>query len=268
MLNPLQNSQSILVADIKVVPERDLLTAKQNLDPEFVAQPIQQRIICLGFLRVTVSAECSKLTLKPERLCALTNDQHTEPALIAGFWRLLTRFTPIIIGWELQRWLLPILKTRALVYGVEIPAPLLGELAQHNAIVDLNRTYGSSAVPATDLEATARALGLPAPPKAAQQNLETLVSESSFETIAKQISQRVLLIYLLFLRHAACTGLLNVESHNQSIGQLLQHLDTHSTEQPFLITLKDQWQASDRPCPMYVPESAADTPVTLVKSTT
>jgi predicted PolB exonuclease-like 3'-5' exonuclease len=108
------------------------------------------------------------------------------------------------------------------------------------------------------LEEAASAIGLPGKRAGHGAAVAELLAAGETDRIDRYCEGNVLNTYALYLRWAYFSSRLSARGHNASVDNLVNYLENAWSERPQLGEFLDTWQASRRPCPLYVPEPAME----------
>jgi len=171
------------------------------------------------------------------------------------------------VTWNGRGFDLPVLKQRSLVYGLQAHAwhrtdPRYGydyryESRWHCDLMDVLCDNGASA--RLGLHEAAVAIGLPGKMEAASgSEVGAMLETGDHDRINRYCEGDVLNTYALYLRWAYLSSVMSARGHNASVRDLVDYLERERLKRPHLGEFLDAWQASSRPCPLYVEEPATE----------
>ncbi|HRF62583.1 MAG TPA: 3'-5' exonuclease [Candidatus Competibacter sp.] len=250
----------LLVIDLETRPDVELLPADR--DPEAFPKPIQHEIITLGFLlaRIEHDGESERYVIRKVGSASIAD--RGERNILAGFWRMVDRNKPRLVTWNGRGFDVAVLKQRSLVHGLAAynwhrTDPRFGydyrfQTHWHCDLMDTLCDYGAS--PRLGLDEAARALGLPGKWNGHGDEVADLVAAGDYTAIDRYCEGDVLNTYVLYLRWAHLNTRLSPRGHNASVQNLLDYLAAGREQNPHWGEFIDCWQASERPCPLFVNE--------------
>lgn len=252
---------ALLVFDLETVPDTAILPADR--DPDSFPKPIQHQIVSLGYLLARIHPEGEYERYQIRHFGAVGWDRRKEAEIIAGFWQIMEQHRPRVVSWNGRGFDIPVLKQRSLVYGLNTPVwhrtdPRFGydyryNPAWHCDLMDVLCDQGAS--PRLGMEEAARALGLPGKIESHGSEVGELAGAGDYERINRYCEGDVLNTYVLYLRWAYFSTRMSAVSHNASIANLRDYLSSVRESRSHLGEFLDHWQASERPCPLEVPET-------------
>ncbi len=239
--------------DLQDLPEREVIAFLKEKKGEFLP-PHWHRIVAIAVLYRGAGREGKEvLTLR-----ALGQPDDPEKELIASFFKIIDRYTPVLVSWNGSGFDLPVLHYRALLYA--IPAPRYWEVGDGDATFRSNHYLGryhwrhidlmdvlSGYQPRgwAPLDEVARMAGLPG--KLGLSGEEVCLSwlEGEIEKIRNYCEIDVLNTYLLYLRFEKMRGRLRGERFEQAIRQLDRMLLEEGSRRSHLSIFRELWRRSD-----------------------
>jgi len=252
--------QSLLVFDLETVPDTAILPAGR--DPEAFPKPIQHQVVSLGYLLARIHREGEYERYQIRHFGAVGWDRRREAEIIAGFWQIMEQHRPRVVSWNGRGFDIPVLKQRSLVHGLSAATwhrtdPRFGydyryNPAWHCDLMDVLCDQGASS--RLGMAEAAVALGLPGKIESHGSEVGDLAGSGDFERINRYCEGDVLNTYVLYLRWAFFSTRMSADSHNASITNLQEYITAVRETRPHLGEFLDRWRASERPCPLTVPE--------------
>ena len=250
----------LLIFDLETVPDADLLPVDR--EPGSFPKPIQHRIVSLGFLLARILPDGQYERYEVRRLGTASSAEQDERELLAGFWQIVDQYRPRVVTWNGRSFDMPVLKQRSLVHGLAAYAwhrtdPRYGydfryNPAWHCDLLDVLSDQGASA--RLGLDEAAVAVGLPGKLEGHGSAVAEMLAAGQIDRIDRYCQGDVLNTYGLYLRWAYFSSRLSARGHNASVKNLVEYLESVRAEQPHLGKFLNAWQASRRPCPLYLPE--------------
>ena len=270
------NPQHVLVIDLETRPDVAILPIDR--DPAMLPKPIQNEIITLGFLLARIEREGEYERYRVRKLGAASITHYSERELLARFWQMIDKQQPRLVTWNGRGFDAAVLKQRSLIHGLSAHSwhrtnPRYGydyrfESNWHCDLMDVLGDFGAS--PRLGLDETARALGLPGKWNGQGASVDEQAKAGDFAAIDRYCEGDVLNTYVLYLRWAYFSTRSSARAHNASIQNLLDYLAAGRDSHPHWGEFAERWQASDRPCPLFVsepdPESGPQAPDVHLRS--
>ncbi|HRY15113.1 MAG: ribonuclease H-like domain-containing protein [Candidatus Competibacteraceae bacterium] len=256
--------QHLLVIDLETRPDVAILPAER--DPEAFPKPIQHEIVTLGFLLARIEREGERERYWVRKLGSASIADRSERDILAGFWQMIDRQKPRVVTWNGRGFDAAVLKQRSLIYGLTAfnwhrTDPRFGydyryEFNWHCDLMDVLSDFGAS--PRLGLDEAAQALGLPGKWNGHGENVAEQATAGDYAAINQYCEGDVLNTYVLYLRWAYFSTRLSVHGYNLSVRNLLDYLEAGREEHPHWGEFADRWQASARPCPIFIPEASSE----------
>lgn len=256
--------QHLLVIDLETRPDVAILPTERN--PETFPKPIQHEIVTLGFLLARIERDGERERYLVRKLGSASIADRSERDILAGFWQMIDRQKPRVVTWNGRGFDAAVLKQRSLIHGLAAfnwhrTDPRFGydyryEFNWHCDLMDVLSDFGAS--PRLGLDETAQALGLPGKWNGHGENVAEQAAAGDYAAINQYCEGDVLNTYVLYLRWAYFSTRLGIQGHNLSVRNLLDYLEAGREEHPHWGEFAERWQASDRPCPMFIPETSSE----------
>ncbi|WP_448188013.1 3'-5' exonuclease [Azospirillum sp. sgz301742] len=247
------------------------LDAESVTDPELPAEdepeamfPAAQRhqLVAISFLEARIEHGPGGERYIVEQCRSGGEPGHGEDLLLKGFWKFFGAGLPRLVTWNGKGFVMPVLRQRAMVYG--IPAAAWFQAGDkwnnygqrftpdwHCDLMEVLSDYGAS--PRVGLKDMAEAVGLPGKIEGRGADVADKVQRGDIAAVRRYCETDVLNIFGLYVRWALLSGRTDAEGHNASIDSLVAYLDRERGERPHLGAFLDQWRMSARPAPMSVP---------------
>lgn len=250
----------LLVIDLETRPDTAILPADR--DPEAFPKPIQHQIVTLGFLlaRIERDGECERYIVR--KLGSASIADRSEREILAGFWQMVDRNQPRLVTWNGRGFDVAVLKQRSLIHGLTAynwhrTDPRFGydyrfQTNWHCDLMDVLCDYGAS--PRLGLDEAAQALGLPGKWNGHGEEVTDMAAVGDYVAINRYCEGDVLNTYALYLRWAHLSTRVSARGHNASVQDLLDYLERGREPNSHWGEFIDRWQASERPCPLFVNE--------------
>lgn len=185
-----------------------------------------------------------------------------EQRLLAKFWQYFTEFAPRVVTWNGKGFDLPVLRARAMMYGISAQswyqrgtkwdnymqrfAPdwhcdLMEQLSDYRACASMK------------LEDVALALGLPGKIGGHGSEVEPMVQRGEINNVRAYCEGDCLNLFVLYVRWALLSGRIDPAGHNSSLESLVRCLESQRNVRPHLGVFLDSWRATRRSTPMFIP---------------
>lgn len=219
---------------------------------DFLRQPFH-RVIAISFLIATIEcAHDGKEIYTFKELRSGGNLQSGEVDLIKGFFATLEKFHPKIVSFNGRTFDIPVLKYRAMKYGISAPNfHNIGNkfenynhrysLNMHCDLIDALSDFGASAK--IKLNEVCAIFDYPGKFGANGADVLTMYDEGKLLDIRNYCESDVINTYLVYLRYSLHTGKITLKSYNQAIEDLLLYVDT--IQLPHLNAFKEAWCKSN-----------------------
>ncbi len=214
----------------------------------FLRQPFH-KIVAISFLRASLeyTAEGREVvTLQEVRSGGSINS--SEKDLIKGFFHAIDKFKPRLVSFNGKTFDLPVLKYRAMKYGISSEVFHLSgnkyegynhryALNWHCDLIDALSDFGSSA--RIKLNEVCAVLGIAGKLGTDGSQVEELYDNNQLQDIRNYCETDVINTYLVYLRYALHTGKLNINNYNRAIDDIALFLSS-SSENHF-VEYYQQW---------------------------
>lgn len=247
------------------------LDAESVTDPELPVEdeqaekfPTVQRhqLVAISFLEARIERSPDGERYIVEQCRSGGEAGHDEEHLLKGFWRFFGAGVPRLVTWNGKGFVMPVLRQRAMVYG--IPATAWFQAGDkwnnygqrytpdwHCDLMEVLSDYGACA--RVGLQEMAEAIGLPGKTEGQGSDVADMVMRGDIAAVRRYCETDVLNLFGLYVRWALLSGRTDAEGHNASIESLVAYLEREREERPHLGAFLDRWRVSTRPAPMFVP---------------
>lgn len=266
-------NQSLVVFDIETVPDTDAvpnLTGFDDQDIEkrrkaltdyhleitdgknsFPRQPFH-KVVAISVLRAEIERLGSGEAYYLTELKSGGDVNSTEKELVNGFIKYFEHYRPRLVSFNGRTFDLPVLKYRAMKYGLSWPVLFdktnkwenYGQryaVDYHCDLLDVLRDFGASS--AIKLHEVASILGLPGKfGMDGSKVAETYDSgKEGITDIRNYCETDVLSTYLLFLRQKLLEGAMTVEIHDRAVADVIAMIDQEQKDRPHLARYLEAW---------------------------
>ena len=252
---------TLLALDIETIPDAEIIPADwpaEKFPPHHC-----HRIVAVSF----VEAEIDRSTGVERYLiqnCRSGGDlDYDEERILRGFWQRFGKVRPRVISWNGRGFDLPVLRLRAMLYGIQAAAWFqlgdkwtnYGQRYQpdwHCDLMEQVSDYGAGQ--RIGLQDISNMLGLPGKAGFGHgSEVADMMARGEVEKVRAYCETDTLNLYIAYIRWALLTGRTDPAGHNASIDSLVDCLSRERSTRPHLGEFLDRWQASKRPYPMHVP---------------
>ena len=220
---------------------------------DFLRQPFH-KIVVISYLYAQIDyvAGCERYQLKGLRSAgSLPYTQHSEKELITGFFDMINKYQPKLISFNGRMFDLPVLKYRAMKYGISgnyyysSDSPFKSydyryNLDKHCDLIEALSDFGASAK--IKLNEVCSIFGFPGKFGTDGSDVLNLFTNNKIQEIRDYCETDVLNTYLVYLRYALHTNIINLDSYNFAIQDILHHINQNNTDT--LNLFKQAWLES------------------------
>ena len=216
----------------------------------FPRQPFW-KVVAISFLEAKIVRIGGEEVYEFVRLESNKSDDEGE--IVAGFFKYFDKIMPRLVSYNGRGYDLPVLKYRAMKYGVQANA--LNDKSNkwenytsrysteyHADLADMLSDYGASA--RCKMNEVCSILGLPGKFGVDGSQVSTMYDAGQLDEIRYYCETDVLNTYLLYLRNQHQAGLLSTDALNKANGDVLNFLDTQKESRPYLGDFKNAWEES------------------------
>lgn len=180
------------------------------------------------------------------------NEDSTEEELVKGFFNVIEKYQPRLVSFNGRTFDIPVLKYRAMKYGISSPAFYNSgdkwsnynqRYAQdwHCDLIDVLSDYGASA--RIKLNEVCSILGFPGKFGVDGGKVTEMFDNNEIKAVRDYCETDVLNTYLVYLRYCQHTGRISKESYNQAIEDILTFI-SNNKEKQHLQEFKQAWDES------------------------
>lgn len=262
----------LFVFDIETIPDTEAafaLTGEQGADVQeqrdilsayhlevtdgrndFLRQPFH-KVVVVSFLEAEIERSEGQERYHLKRLSSNKSDDEQE--IVEGFFQYLSQTFPRLVSFNGRTFDLPVLKYRAMKYGVS--APFLYKSGDkwnsytsrysadwHCDLLDTLSDYGASA--RIKMNEVCSILGFPGKFGVDGSKVSAMYDAGQLDAIRHYCETDVLNTYLVYLRQQQHTGTLSTEGYNQAIETVLNYIESEQAERQYLQEFKDAWAES------------------------
>lgn len=267
MVSVSRPSRRLLCLDSESVTDPELLSGEEPA--ESFPAPQRHHVVAISFLEARIERAPGGERYIVEQCRSGGTPKHSEERLLRGFWTFFEDSTPRLVTWNGKGFVMPVLRQRAMVYG--LPAAAWFQAGDkwnnygqryapdwHCDLIEVLSDYGAS--PRVSLEAMAEAIGLPGKIEGHGSDVADKVMNGDIAAVRRYCEVDVLTIFGLYVRWALLSGRTDAEGHNASVESLVAYLERERGERPHLGAFLDRWRVSTRPAPMFVPVAPPPAP--------
>ena len=264
--------QSLFVFDIETVPDVDLvrdLTGCESTDVNelrqaltdyhlkitdgknsFPRQPFH-KVVAISFLEAEIIREEKSEQYILQEVRSGGNINSSEEDLIKGFFSHLKKQPPRLVSFNGKTFDLPVLKYRAIKYG--IAAPWLYKMGDkwnnysqryaldwHCDLIDAFSDFGASA--RVKMDELCVLLGLPGKIDIDGSQVNDLFDAKKIDEIRNYCETDVINTYLLYLHYQHHTGTLSSNNFEAAKEDLINYLQMDSDKNPHLKNFLAKWR--------------------------
>ena len=263
---------SLFVFDIETVPDTEAAKALTDCDSDdvdlltqaltdyhlkitdgknpFHRQPFH-KVVAISFLEADIVRFDDKFNYNFTNLRSGGTSESSEEELIKGVFQYLGKKKPRIVSFNGRCFDMPVLKYRALKYGVE--ADWLYNSGDkwanynhryssdwHCDLLESLSDFGASA--RIKLNEVCSILGYPGKFGVDGSNVQEMYLTGKIDEIRHYCETDVLNTYLLYLRYSLHCAKISKESYNKSINDLVTFIEDNFFNKPYLKEFYDCWQ--------------------------
>lgn len=268
---------NLFVFDIETIPDTEATERLLGLDPgehdvqtlrddlaqyhleitngqnDFPRQPFH-RIVAISFLTAEIHRDEDEMeSYALQEVRSGGREDASERDLIAGFFQHLERIKPRLVTFNGRGFDLPVLKYRAMTYGIS--AAWLHQTGDkwnnyghryspnwHCDLVEVLSDYGASA--RVRLNEVCSVFGIPGKTGTAGGDVAALYDAGDLAAIRDYCELDVLNTYLVYLRYMLHLGRISLEAHDRAIDDLLSMIEREGPDRPHLAEFRRHWEAA------------------------
>lgn len=213
----------------------------------FPRQPLW-KVAAISFLEANIHRDAGEEYYELVRL--ESGQSETEKGLVEGFFKYFNNTTPRLVSYNGRGFDLPVLKYRAMKYGVQATA--LHDKSNkwdnyssrysadfHCDLIEQLSDYGASAK--CKMNEVCSILGYPGKFGVDGSKVSDMYDAGDMAGIRHYCEADVLNTYLLYLRFQQHTGATSTLSYNNSVEEILGYIDDHKKDKSYLQDFKKEW---------------------------
>jgi predicted PolB exonuclease-like 3'-5' exonuclease len=264
--------QSLFVFDIETIPdteaafnltgtlETDELLLRKELEDyhlkitdgknAFLRQPFH-KVVAISFLVADIERSSDGEQYHLKELRSGGEDGATEKELVEGFFSYLNKIKPRFISFNGRTFDLPVLKYRAMKYGIAAPwfynsgdkwnsYSSRYSLDWHCDLIDGLSDFGASAK--IKLNEVCSILGFPGKFGVDGSEVATMFDDGKIKEIRDYCETDVLNTYLVYLRFMQHRGHLSKANYNKAIDDVLVLIENEGSHRPHLLEFHEAWK--------------------------
>jgi predicted PolB exonuclease-like 3'-5' exonuclease len=239
--------EPIVVFDIETVPDGDHHTSDD------MPKVLFHKVVAISFLRAIVIEGSDDRYFSVDTLRSGGDVGSSEKDLLTGFWKFIEKSKPRLVTFNGRGFDLPVVKYRALKYGITAPWYAQGEgkwenysgrysVDWHCDLMDSLADFGASK--ASKLSEICDLLGVPTKLGLDGTMVKAAVEDGRLAEVRNYCETDVLATYLVFLRLALFRGELTPGGFQASIANLKAYLAAERVGRPHLGEFADAWTAA------------------------
>jgi predicted PolB exonuclease-like 3'-5' exonuclease len=182
-----------------------------------------------------------------------SNRSDDEGEMVSKFFEYFDRSRPRLVSYNGRTFDVPVLKYRAMAYGVSSKWLHKGgdkwnsynsRYSQdwHCDLLDALSDYGASA--RCKMNEVCSIMGFPGKFGVDGSKVTDMYDDGKIDAIKQYCETDVLNTYLVYLRYQQHTGTLSLVDYNQAIEDILEFIKTEKTEKPYLEEFREAWEES------------------------
>jgi predicted PolB exonuclease-like 3'-5' exonuclease len=227
---------TVLTFDIETVA--DSRAATDGVFPK----PIFHQIVAISLLTAKLIETTEGSAYKPTTLHSAHTGSVSEEHLVKGFFRHIEQDRPRLVSFNGRGFDLPVLKYRALRYGISAPWLANGQsrwenygqrysVDWHVDLMDALGDFGASKF--SSLDEVCTLVGAPGKDGVDGSQIVDLVGRGQFDDVRNYCETDVLNTYLIFLRYALFRGEISIGGYDLSITNLKAFLIAQQSNRPY-----------------------------------
>jgi 3'-5' exonuclease len=251
----------LVCLDIETIPDRTLIPDWE--DGKFPPKPMWHQIVAISFLEARINADES-LPENYEVTCCRSGGHvdWNEERLLSKFWEYFTENKPRLITWNGKGFDLPVLRLRAMRYGISARSwyqcgtkwENYGQRFApewHCDVMEQLSDYRACAM--MSLDEIAQAMGLPGKLGGHGSQVEAMVRRGELDNVRVYCEGDCLNLFSIYARWALLSGRTDLAGHNAALTSLIQYLENQRDTRPHLGEFLDRWRSTSRPVPVFPP---------------
>lgn len=268
--------QNLFVFDIETIPDTSAaynLTGTAETDEHALRKELEQyhlditdgknaflrqpfhKVIAISFLEAEIISVDGGESYRLTALRSGGKEDSSEKELLEGFFRYLSRSKPRLVSFNGRTFDLPVLKYRAMKYGIQAPWLYHSgdkwnnygsrySLDWHCDLLEGLSDFGASA--RIRLNEVCSILGLPGKFGVDGSQVTTLYDDGKIKAIRDYCETDVLNTYLVYLRFMHHRGELSTEAYDYAIQDVRSLLENEQDTRPHFGEFLHAWQEAAR----------------------
>ncbi len=267
---------TLFVFDIETIPDTQAVKALTGCDSEdvqelrqaltdyhltitdgknsFPRQPFHQ-VVAISFVEATIDYTQGGEAYHLKAVRSGGTVESSEEELLRGFFHYLSKSRPRLVSFNGRTFDLPVLKYRAMKYG--IAAPWLYQRGDkwnnygqrysidwHCDLLDVISDFGASA--RVKLDEVCSILGIPGKFGVDGSQVSAMVDTGRLQDVRDYCETDVLNTYLVYLRVMQHRGVLEEKDYQHAIEQLHVYLQQDAVQRPHLLAFADAWAEAEK----------------------
>jgi len=239
--------EPIVVFDIETIPDGDHHTTDD------MPKVLFHRVVAISYLRANAAEGSDGRYFAVDLLRTGGDVNSTEKELLTGFWQFVEKAKPRLVTFNGRGFDLPVVKYRALKYGIAAPWFAQGDgkwdnysgrysVDWHCDLMDALADFGASK--ACKLSEICDLFGVPSKLGIDGSQVKSYVEAGRLAEVRNYCETDVLATYLVFLRFALFRGELTVAGFQASIAILKAYLTAERAGRSHLGQFSDAWVAA------------------------
>lgn len=222
-----------------------------NGNNSFPRQPFH-KIVAISFLAADIERFGNQETYHLKEIRSGGTLESSEEELVKGVYNYLSKITPRFVSFNGRNFDIPVMKFRAMKYGVT--APWFYQSGDkwnnynsryssdwHCDLLDALKDHGAMSG-GLKLNEVCSILGLPGKFGPDGSQVTDMMDSGDLKGIRDYCETDVLNTYLVYLRHQHHRGILSTEGLNQAIDDTLNYIENEKKERPQLLDFKQAWE--------------------------
>lgn len=248
----------ILCLDIETVADGELLPPDWPEDR--FPKPCWHSVVAIAFAEARIESGPGGTERYVLESCRSGGEPGwSEERLLRGFWQRFAGGDYRLVTWNGRSFDLPVLLTRAFLYGIPTGAFYLrGDRwagydkrfapQYHGDLMELMSSYGAAT--RMGLEDMAVAMGLPGKAGEHGSHVAAMIADGRIDDVRAYCETDVLNTFALYCRWGLISGQSDIEGHDAGVSAMVHYLSSERRARPHLGAFLDRWRASRRPAPM------------------
>jgi predicted PolB exonuclease-like 3'-5' exonuclease len=220
-------------------------------DQSVFVKPPFHKVVAISFLEAEISRDQDREYYELKEIRTGGKESSSEEELITGFFRYLERSRPRGVSYNGRGFDLPVLKYRAMKYGVDASWLFRSGdkwnsyMSRYSAdwhcdLVDIFADYGASQ--RAKLNEVCAIFDFPGKIGVDGSQVYDLYQQKELSVIRNYCETDVLNTYLVYLRFQKLSGALTKTAYNQAIGDVLSYIQNADASQQHLMEFFQEWE--------------------------